>query len=174
MKSTYQKSYFVTASCINFKFIFHFYNRNEGEMFMKIKVVYTNHCKDTKLLAEDMARYAKTYAQSIEDFDFQEEIDLLVLGFEDYPCLNDKELTKFISSLKRQYVKNIALFNLFWYSNKQMEKAIKLCQDNDLPLMRETYSSKRKLTPQKRLSNDTVEGGRLYIVDMITICRNYY
>jgi len=103
-----------------------------------------------------MARYAKTYAQSIEDFDFQEEIDLLVLGFEDYPCLNDKELTKFISSLKRQYVKNIALFNLFWYSNKQMEKAIKLCQDNDLPLMRETYSSKRKLTPQKRLSNDTV------------------
>ena len=55
-----------------------------------------------------------------------------------------------------------------------MEKAIELCQKNDLPLMRETYSSKRKLRRQNRLTIDTIEGGRLYILDMITICRNYY
>lgn len=141
---------------------------------MKVKVVYTTHCKDAKLLAEDIARYAKTYAQSIDDFDFNENIDLLVIGFEDYLCIHDKELEEFITRLKRKYIKNVALFNLFYFSNKQMEKAIELCQKNDLPLMRETYSSKRKLKPQKRLSNDTIEGGRLYIVDMITICRNYY
>lgn len=141
---------------------------------MKVKVVYTTHCKDAKLLAEDIARYAKTYAQSIDHFDFNENIDLLVIGFEDYLCLNDKELENFIMKLQRKYIKNVALFNLFCFSNKKMEKAIELCQKNDLPLMRETYSSKRKLRPQKRLSNDTIEGGRLYIIDMITICRNYY
>lgn len=27
---------------------------------MKVQVVYTTHCKDAKLLAEDMARYART------------------------------------------------------------------------------------------------------------------
>jgi len=141
---------------------------------MKIKVVYTTHCKDAKLLAEDIARYAKTYAQSIDNFDFNEYIDLLVIGFEDYVCLNDKELEEFIIKLQRKYIKNVALFNLFCFSNKKMEKAIELCQKNDLPLMRETYSSKRKLMPQNKLSNDTIEGGRLYITDMITICRNYY
>ena len=59
---------------------------------MKVQVVYTTHCKDAKLLAEDMARYARTYAKPITDFSFQEDIDLLVIGFEEYPCLKDKEL----------------------------------------------------------------------------------
>jgi hypothetical protein len=141
---------------------------------MKVRVVYTSHCKDTKLLAEDMARYAKTYARSLEDFDFKEEIDLLVIGFEDYPCIKDKELEAFISKLKRKYIKNLALFNMFYFSNKQMEKTIRLCQINDLPLMRETYSCKRHLLPQNKIDNDLLEGGRLYIEDMITICRSYY
>lgn len=141
---------------------------------MKVKVVYTSHCKDAKLLAEDIARYAKTYAQPINNFNFYEEIDLLVIGFDDYFCLKDKELEEFITKLKRQYIKNVALFNMFCFSNKKMEKAIELCQKNYLPLMRETYSSKRKLRRQNRLTIDTIEGGRLYILDMITICRNYY
>ena len=141
---------------------------------MKVKVVYTSHCKDAKLLAEDIARYAKTYAQPMTNFNFQEEIDLLVIGFDDYLCIKDKELEDFIMKLKRKYIKNVALFNMFCFSNKKMEKAIQLCQENDLPLMRETYSSRRKLRQQNRLTNDTIEGGRLYNVDMKTICRNNY
>ena len=31
---------------------------------MRVQVVYTTHCKEAKLLAEDMARYARTYAQT--------------------------------------------------------------------------------------------------------------
>lgn len=141
---------------------------------MKVKVVYTSHCKDAKLLAEDIARYAKTYAQSIEHFDFSEEIDLLVLGFDDYLCLKDKELEQFVSKLQRKYIKNLALFNTFIFNNKKMEKTIQLCQKNDLPLMRETYSAKRGLKCKQRLNNDTIEGGRLYIEDMIVICKKYY
>lgn len=141
---------------------------------MKVKVVYTSHCKDAKLLAEDIARYAKTYAQPIYGFDFNEQIDLLVIGFDDYLCIKDKELENFIMNLQRKYIKNVALFNTFCFSNKKMDKAIKLCQQNNLPLMRETYSSKRSIRPSRRLNNDTIEGGRLYIIDMITICRNYY
>lgn len=141
---------------------------------MKVKIVYTSHCKDAKLLAEDIARYAKTYAQSIEHFDFSEEIDLLVLGFDDYFCLNDKELEQFVSKLQRKYIKNLALFNTFIFNNKKMEKTIQLCQKKGLPLMRETYSAKRGLKCKQRLNNDTIEGGRLYIEDMIVICKKYY
>lgn len=69
---------------------------------MKVQVVYTTHCKDAKLLAEDIARYARTYARPTTEFNFDEDIDLLVLGFEEYPCVKDKELEEFICRLSRQ------------------------------------------------------------------------
>ena len=141
---------------------------------MKVVVVYTNHCKEAKLLAEDMARYAKTYARSIEDFNFDEDVDLLVLGFEEYPCLKDKELETFISRLSRQHIKNLALFNLFCFKNNDMEKVIKLCQKNDLPLMRETYSCKKGFRRKPYLNDDIISGGRIYIEDMVNLCINYY
>ncbi len=141
---------------------------------MKVVVVYTNHCKDAKLLAEDMARYAKTYARNMNQFDFEEDIDLLVLGFEEYPCLKDKELETFISRLSRKHIKNLALFNLFCFKNNEMEKIIKLCQKYDLPLMRETYSCKKGIKRKNKLSDDILSGGRIYIEDMVNICIHYY
>ena len=50
---------------------------------MRVEVVYTTHCKDAKILAEDMARYARTYAKPISDFNFHNDLDLLVIGFEE-------------------------------------------------------------------------------------------
>ena len=35
---------------------------------MRVQVVYTTHCKEAKLLAEDMARYARTYAKPMTDY----------------------------------------------------------------------------------------------------------
>ncbi|MFR7591174.1 MAG: hypothetical protein ACLUVC_07020 [Longibaculum sp.] len=141
---------------------------------MKVVVVYTTHCKDAKLLADDMARYARTYARPITDFDFQEDVDLLVLGFEEYPCFKDKELETFIHQLSRQHIKNLALFNLFCFKNKQMDKVIDLCRQQDLPLMRETYSCKKALKSKCYLSDDIISGGREYIEDMVNICNHYY
>ena len=141
---------------------------------MKVVVVYTNHCKDAKLLAEDMARYAKTYARNMNQFDFEEDIDLLVLGFEEYPCLKDKELETFITRLSRKHIKNLALFNLFCFKNNEVEKIIKLCQKYDLPLMRETYSCKKGIKRKNKLSDDILSGGRIYIEDMVNICIHYY
>lgn len=141
---------------------------------MKVVVVYTSHCKDAKILAEDMARYARTYARPISDFDFQEDIDLLVLGFEEYLCFKDKELEQFIQSLSRNHVKNLALFNLFCFREKLMDKAIDMCRQQDLPLMRETYSCKKPLKHRCILSDDIISGGRVYIEDMVNICNHYY
>lgn len=142
---------------------------------MKVQVVYTTHCKDAKLLAEDMARYARTYAKPITEFDFEEDIDLLVIGFEEYPCFKDKELETFIHQLSRNHIKNLALFNLFYFNAKQMDHVITLCQKQDLPLMRETYScKKRKLRQQYMLNDDIISGGRVYIEDMVNICIHYY
>lgn len=141
---------------------------------MKVQVVYTAHCKDAKLLAEDMARYARTYAKPISDFCFDEDIDLLVIGFEEYPCLKDKELEDFILHLSRQHIHNLALFNLFCFKNKQVDKVIQLCQKQDLPLMRETYSCKKSLKSKMVLDDDVILGGRIYIEDMVNICNHYY
>ncbi|MCI9049298.1 MAG: hypothetical protein HFF36_00500 [Coprobacillus sp.] len=141
---------------------------------MKVIVVYTSHCKETKLLAEDMARYAKTYAKPLNDFDFNENIDLLVIGFEEGICKKNKELENFIGNLSRQHIKNLALFNMFCFSNKQMYKIIELCQKQDLPLMRETYSCKKGIKSKPCLNDDVISGGRVYIEDMVNICRHYY
>ena len=141
---------------------------------MKVVVVYSNKCKDTKLLAQDMARYAKTYARSLSAFDFNEDIDLLVLGFEENYCFKDKELEMFIRKLSREHIKNLALFNMFCLSNKQMDNTIKLCQNLMLPLMRETYSCKKGLKSKHIVCDDILSGGRVYIEDMVNICRNYY
>lgn len=141
---------------------------------MRVEVVYTTHCKDAKLLAEDMARYARTYAKPISEFDYHQSIDLLVIGFEEYPCLKDKELENFIKSLSRENVRNLALFNMFCFDNKQMDKIIELCQKQDLPLMRETYSCKKGIRSKHYLNDDIISGGRVYIEDMVNICNHYY
>lgn len=141
---------------------------------MNIVVVYTNRCKETRMLAEDMARYVRTYARPLNDFDFNESVDLLVIGFEEFFTLKDKELEKFICQLSRKNIKNVALFNMFCLNNKQMDKMIKLCQKQDLPLMRETYSCKKGLRSKLLLQDDVISGGRTYIEDMVNICRHYY
>jgi hypothetical protein len=141
---------------------------------MRVEIVYTQHCKDAKLLAEDMARYARTYAKPIKNFDSHQCVDLLVIGFEEYFCLKDKELEDFIKSLSREKVKNVALFNLFCFNNKQMDKIITLCQNQDLPLMRETYSCKKGIRSKHYLADDILSGGRIYIEDMVNICIHYY
>ena len=141
---------------------------------MKVVVVYSDRCKETKLLAQDMARYARTYARPLSSFDFDEDIDLLVVGFEENYCFKDKQLHAFLKQLSRQHIKNIALFNMFCLSNKQMDNTIKLCQDLMLPLMRETYSCKKGLRSKPFICDDILSGGRVYIEDMVNICRHYY
>lgn len=141
---------------------------------MKVQVVYTSHCKNAKLLAEDMARYVRTYAKPLSDFSFDEDVDLLVIGFEEYPCFKDKELENFINQLSRTHIRNLALFNLFCFKTKDMEKIISLCQKNDLPLMRETYSCKKGIKKHCLLNDDIISGGRVYIEDMVNICNHYY
>jgi len=141
---------------------------------MNVQVVYTSHCKQAKILAEDMARYARTYAKPMSEYNPQEHVDLLVIGFEEYLCFKDQELEKFIKTLSRDKIQNLALFNIFCFKNNDMEKVIKLCQQQDLPLMRETYSCKRKLISKSSIDDDILSGGRVYIEDMVNICIKYY
>ena len=72
---------------------------------MRVQVVYTTHCKEAKLLAEDMARYARTYAKPMTDFNFHENangqaqyniyLKYLIRDFK------DKELLKYTHVLNR-------------------------------------------------------------------------
>ena len=88
--------------------------------------------------------------------------------------MKDKELQEFICKLSREYIRNVALFNLFCLKNKQMDQIIELCQKQDLPLMRETYSCKKGLLSKCVLSDDIISDGLTYIEDMVNVCNHYY
>ena len=127
---------------------------------MNIAIVYSHTSKYAHILASQMAKTARTQAISFQDFDFHAHVDLLVLGF-DCPCFGKpKEVEQFIMQLDRRYVKNIALSDL--------------CMKQDLPLMREQYCCKLPIELHAHLSDNAINGGVIYVDDMINICRNYY
>ena len=142
-------------------------------MIVKLEIVYTNKSKHVKQVAQDMARWAKTYAKPVQDFSHSQCVDLLVISF-DSRVTKDKELIEFINSLNRNIVKNVSLVNAFYFNPKQLTKMIKLCQQADLPLMREQYSFKLNIKHLNQINPDIINGARLYIEDMINIVRNYY
>lgn len=140
---------------------------------MKIEVLYTNKSKYIQPVAEAMARWVKTYAKTIDQCDINQPIDLLIIGFDD-SVRKDLQLESFIKSLNRKKVHNIALFNAFYLNDHKMKNMIKLCQETDLPLMREQYSFKLTFKQLKEIDQCVIDGARLYIEDMVNLVRNYY
>lgn len=76
--------------------------------------------------------------------------------------------------LNRHYVKNIALFSTFMFSSKALDDISDLCMKQDLPLMREQYCCKLPIELHAHLSDNAINGGVIYVDDMINICRDYY
>ena len=141
---------------------------------MNIAIVYSHTSKYAEELATQMAKAARTQAIPFQDFDFHAHVDLLVLGF-DCPCFGKpKEVEQFIKGLDRHYVKNIALFSTFMFSSKALVDMSVLCMKQDLPLMREQYCCKLPIELNCHLSDNAINGGIVYIDDMINICRDYY
>lgn len=141
---------------------------------MNIAIVYSNKSKYAHVLATKMAKVARTQAITIQDYDFSNHVDLLVLGF-DCPLFGKpKEVEQFISRLNRHQVKNIALFTTFIFSSKALDEISDLCMKKDLPLMREQYCCKMPIEIHGCLSDNAINGGQIYIDDMINICRDYY
>lgn len=140
---------------------------------MKIEVLYTDKSRYIKPVAQAMARWVKTYAKTINDFDDYSCVDLLVIGFDD-SILKDHQLEDFIKHLNRQKIHNVALINAFYINDRKMKNIIKLCQETDLPLMREQYSFKLTFKQLKEIDQNVIDGARLYIEDMVNIIRDYY
>lgn len=140
---------------------------------MKIEILYTRKSKHIKPVAEAMAKWVKTYAKTIDDFDNNSKVDLMIIGFDD-STFKDKQLVAFIKNLNRQKVCNVALFNAFYLNDHKMKNMIKLCQETDLPLMREQYSFKLTLKQLKEIDQNVIDGARLYVEDMVNLIRDYY
>lgn len=141
---------------------------------MRVEILYTNKSKHIKPVAEAMARWVKTYAKTIDQFNNDDKaIDLLVIGFDD-SAWKDLELETFLKSLSRQKVHNLALFNAFYINDRKMKNMIKLCQETDLPLMREQYSFKLTFKQLKEIDQCVIDAARLYVEDMVNLVRDYY
>ncbi|MDD8048679.1 MAG: hypothetical protein PHH04_03640 [Thomasclavelia sp.] len=145
---------------------------------MKVSILYTNKSKYSKCVLETVARWVKNHAESIDHY-HNEDVDLMIIGFDD-TLMDDKELLAFINSLSRKHVSNLALINCFYLNDKQASKIIKVCQENDLPLMREQYLFKINLNEMVkyrkcgRIQADVIDGARTYVEDMINVINNYY
>ena len=133
---------------------------------MKIDIVYTTKSKYIKCVADEMARWVKTHAQDLNHYHSDHDVDLLVI--------EDKQLLEFIQSLSRQNVKNLALINCFFINSKRLMKVIHLCQNQQLPLMREQYTFKMSFDQRKEINPLIIDNARLYIEDMVNVIRNYY
>lgn len=140
---------------------------------MKVDIVYTPKSKYIKYVADEMARWVKTHAQDLNHYQKGRDVDLLVIGFDD-TLFEDKQLLEFIQSLSRQNAKNVALINCFFINNKRLMKVIHLCQDQQLPLMREQYTFKMSFNQRKEIDPTIIDNARLYIEDMVNVIRNYY
>ncbi|CCZ36469.1 putative uncharacterized protein [Coprobacillus sp. CAG:183] len=55
-----------------------------------------------------------------------------------------------------------------------MKNMIKLCQETDLPLMREQYSFKLTFRQLKEIDQCVIDAARLYVEDMVNLVRDYY
>ena len=121
---------------------------------MKIDIVYTTKSKYIKCVADEMARWVKTHAQDLNHYHSDHDVDLLVIGFDD-TLFEDKQLLEFINS-------------------KRLMKVIHLCQNQQLPLMREQYTFKMSFDQRKEINPLIIDNARLYIEDMVNVIRNYY
>ena len=75
---------------------------------LNIAVVCSSKNKLTLQLADELARYGKTHVIEINEYDFNQKTDLLILGFSSLP--QEKKIIKsFISKLSRAHVSNFAL-----------------------------------------------------------------
>lgn len=140
---------------------------------MRIEILYTSKSRHIKPVAEAMARWVRTYAKTIDDFDDCGCVDLMIIGFDD-SSWKDSQLESFIKNLNRQKVRNVALFNAFYINDHKMKNMIKLCQETDLPLMREQYSFKLTFKQLKEIDQNVIDGARLYVEDMVNLVRDYY
>ena len=141
---------------------------------MNIAIVYSHKSKCAQQLATMMAKTARTQAISFQDYDFDACVDLLVLGFDCPYFGKSKEVEQFVMKLNRDHVKNIALFSTFMFSSKALDDISDLCMRQDLPLMREQYCCKLPIELKCQLSDNAINGGIVYVNDMINICRDYY
>ena len=139
---------------------------------LNIAVVCSSKNKLTLQLADELARYGKTHVIEINEYDFNQKTDLLILGFSSLP--QEKKIIKsFISKLSRAHVSNFALFSTYHMNDRRMQDIISYAIKKDLPLMREQCYCKLPLF-SKKLPDDIKQLSRCYIDDMITICEHYY
>ena len=64
--------------------------------------------------------------------------------------------------------------NCFFINNKRLMKVIHLCQNQQLPLMREQYTFKMSFDQRKEINPLIIDNARLYIEDMVNVIRDYY
>lgn len=140
---------------------------------MKIEILYSTKSNISQELALSMAKWVKTSASPIKSFVYTQPIDLLVIVFKD-GFFNDGELVELIKSLDRTKVYNLCLVNSYYYKPLKLNRIIKLCQNSNLPLMREHYSFKVTYGERYGIKQVNIDGARLYIEDMVNLIINYY
>ncbi len=140
---------------------------------MEIVIIYSSKLKSVETVAKSMANFTHTHARKMGDYPSKQTIDLLVVVFSD-TLFRDRELYDFLAQTNRNTVRNVALVNAFYRTNKKMHDVIAYCHQKNLPLMREHYSWKQSRGFHFSREKEVVDGALLYLADMIQVIEGYY
>ncbi len=140
---------------------------------MVIKIVYSHKTPYIETIANELARYLKVRATKMDDFEFDEPVDLLIVAFGD-SFLKDKDLEEFMSQIDRSSVHNVIFVTGYYFNNKKLKSAVDLAYKYDVPLMRQQYCFKQSLFKRNEIETDVIDDARVYLEDMVNIVRDYY
>ena len=112
------------------------------------------------------------YKVNQEDNQITLKLDILNEKLDLLNKKREREVFSFLSRLNREYINNVALFSVYSHSNKMMKHVVSYCQKQDLPLLRDLYSV--QVSFSKELPPSVLQGGRVYVDDMVNIVNNYY
>ncbi len=140
---------------------------------MVIRIVYSHKTPYIETIANELARYLKVRATKMDDFEFDEPVDLLIVAFGD-SFLKDKDLEEFMSQIDRSSVHNVIFVTGYYFNNKKLKSAVDLAYKYDVPLMRQQYCFKQSLFKRNEIETDVIDDARVYLEDMVNIVRDYY
>lgn len=140
---------------------------------MVIRIVYSHKTPYIETIANELARYLKVRATKMDDFEFDEPVDLLIVAFGD-SFLKDKDLEEFMSKIDRGNVHNVIFVTGYYFNNKKLKSAVDLAYKYDVPLMRQQYCFKQSLFKRNEIETDVIDDARVYLEDMVNIVRDYY
>ncbi len=128
---------------------------------MKIAVRYYSRSGNTRLIAQEIAKEAKTVALQVDDpkSKIDKNVDLLFIGGALYAYGIDKNLKKYLNELNPDYIKKAVVFSSSFVSKHAVSIIKRILTSKNIEVMEEYIYKRGKIKEEdiKDIANKTNE-----------------